>query len=61
MAASYVRLWKTGELVKRAEEAVRRLARCDLCPRHCHVDRLGGEVGQCRTGRLAAVSSYGPH
>lgn len=61
MVASYVRLWKTGELAKRADEAVRRLSRCDLCPRRCRVDRLRGETGQCRTGRLAVVSSYGPH
>ncbi len=61
MAASYVRLWKSGELEKRAKEAVQRLSRCDLCPRRCGVNRLRGETGQCRTGRLAVVSSYGPH
>ena len=33
---------------------------CDLCARHCGVDR-SQHVGFCRTGRLARVASYGPH
>lgn len=37
------------------------MSSCDLCPRRCHADRLRGEAGQCRAGRLAVVSSYGPH
>lgn len=61
MEASYVGLWERGELAARVEEAIRRLASCDLCPRRCNVDRLHDERGKCRTGRLAVVSSYGPH
>lgn len=34
---------------------------CSLCPRDCHVNRLKGELGFCRTGRSAVVSSFGPH
>jgi putative pyruvate formate lyase activating enzyme len=37
------------------------LSPCRLCPRECGADRLGGEVGFCRTGRLARVASAGPH
>ena len=29
--------------------------------RRCLVDRLAGELGECRTGALARVSSFGPH
>ncbi|WP_348530845.1 radical SAM protein [Methanothrix sp.] len=49
------------ELQSRAEEAIRRLEHCDICPRRCGVNRAEGELGFCRTGRLAKVSSAGPH
>lgn len=50
-----------GELQRRSQAAVARLAACDLCARHCRVDRLAGKEGLCRTGRWAAVASAGPH
>lgn len=34
---------------------------CNLCPRRCGVDRVAGEVGFCKAGRVAAVSSYNDH
>ena len=34
---------------------------CRLCPHQCQVDRLADERGICQTGRIALVSSYGPH
>jgi len=34
---------------------------CTLCPRACHVDRTGGQVGTCRIGARAVVASAGPH
>ena len=49
------------EIQSRAEEAIRRLEHCDICPRRCGVNRADGEQGFCRTGRLAKVSSAGPH
>lgn len=49
------------ELRSRAEEAIRRLEHCEICPRRCGVNRADGELGFCRTGRLAKVSSAGPH
>jgi uncharacterized Fe-S radical SAM superfamily protein PflX len=33
-------LYRTGELHRRAEEAVKRLQHCLVCPRNCGVDRL---------------------
>ena len=49
------------QLAERARQAVERLECCDLCPRTCGVNRPEDELGFCRTGRLALVSSYGPH
>lgn len=58
---AYVELWRSGELQRRVETAFHRLAACDICPRRCGVDRLAGELGNCHTGALARVSSFGPH
>lgn len=58
---SYVALWRSGELRRRAGEAFERLAACDICARRCLVNRRMGEFGSCRTGVRARVSSYGPH
>jgi putative pyruvate formate lyase activating enzyme len=57
----YLEAHRTGLLARRAEEAVRRLARCDLCPRACGVDRIGGERGVCGAGAAVEVASWGPH
>jgi putative pyruvate formate lyase activating enzyme len=48
-------------LRERAEIALSHLESCDLCPRACGADRLMGELGYCRSGRLARVSSFTPH
>jgi putative pyruvate formate lyase activating enzyme len=50
-----------GELAKRAEQATAVLADCTVCAQQCRVNRLEGELGVCRGGRQAVVSSYGPH
>ncbi len=34
---------------------------CNLCAQRCGVNRLAGELGVCKTGAQARVSSYGPH
>ncbi|RJP68204.1 MAG: radical SAM protein [Candidatus Abyssobacteria bacterium SURF_17] len=49
------------QLAERADRALARLESCDLCPRNCGVNRLEDELGFCRTGRNALLSSYGPH
>ncbi len=58
---SYRDLLTSGILKKRVVEMNKKLARCDLCPRNCYVNRLGGELGICGVGQQAWVSSYGPH
>ncbi len=61
MEPSYLKLHKTGELARRAREAVTRLSHCELCPRRCRVDRLADARGFCRVGRKAQVASFNPH
>ncbi|KPJ48757.1 MAG: radical SAM protein [candidate division Zixibacteria bacterium DG_27] len=50
-----------AELRKRAETAWRMLSDCTICPRECHVNRLRGEAGVCKTGELPLVSSHNLH
>ena len=49
------------ELTQRADVARTRMGSCDMCARVCKVNRLNGELGVCKTGVLAKVSSYGAH
>ncbi|HOK76975.1 MAG TPA: radical SAM protein [Verrucomicrobiota bacterium] len=58
---AYTALLETGVLQKRAHEALSQLAKCQVCPRRCNVNRLENKRGFCRTGRLARVASYFPH
>lgn len=58
---AYLSLFRTGELQRRAKEAVASLKECHSCARRCGVNRLESETGVCRTGRYAYVSSYFPH
>jgi putative pyruvate formate lyase activating enzyme len=57
----YIRLHETGELTRRIDAARAVLRDCTLCPWHCHVNRLKGEKGVCRVGKLPVVSSFSPH
>jgi putative pyruvate formate lyase activating enzyme len=59
--AAYLRLHRSGELHRRAQEALQRLSRCLVCPRDCGVDRLADRTAACHTGRHAQVSTYFPH
>ena len=48
-------------LRERAQAALTSLESCEICPRGCGVNRLEGELGYCRSGRYARVSSFTPH
>lgn len=50
-----------AEIRRRAAEAVAALARCEVCPRNCRVDRLVNEARVCATGRYARVSTWFAH
>ncbi len=58
---AYLHLLENSQLTQRIARAYQRLENCDLCPRECGVNRLAGELGICRTGKLARLSSFGAH
>ncbi len=58
---SYLNLYDSGELERRVERAKEMLLSCKVCPHNCEVNRFENELGYCRTGRYAIVSSYFPH
>ncbi len=57
----YIALYRSGELKRRADALVTRLASCDICPLNCGVNRLAGQKGFCRSGRNPVVSSCCAH
>lgn len=59
--AGYLSLYESGELQERAAKARDLLADCRLCPRTCKVNRLENQLGVCKTGARAVISSYSPH
>ena len=58
---SYLKLYREGKLQDRVDRALELMRDCSLCPRECHVDRLSGELGFCRTGEKARVASLHAH
>ena len=40
---AYLGLWRSGELARRGELGLEKLADCALCPRNCHVNRIEDE------------------
>ena len=60
-APSYLKLYEDGQLTVLKEHLLKKLENCDLCPRDCRVDRLNGELGFCKTGQYAVISSYSTH
>lgn len=59
---AYLKLYRTGELKRRADELWNVMQRCQLCPRKCGVDRLNGKKGFCNApGATLVVSSYNAH
>lgn len=58
---SYLKLYKEGTLQDRIDKSAALMKSCSVCPRECHVDRLSGELGFCRTGAKAKVASIHAH
>ena len=58
---SYLKLYREGELKKRAEELKKIYESCTLCPRDCRVDRTNGELGKCRASDKVKISNAFPH
>ena len=61
MEPSYLRLYHSGELKRRAEALEMRLASCDICPRECRVNRMEDEHGFCHSGYLPVVAAVCDH
>jgi putative pyruvate formate lyase activating enzyme len=59
--AIYRTLLDSGEFEQRVSDAFKHLSICDVCALNCPVDRLLGELGACKTGINAKISSYTPH
>ena len=58
---AYMALYRSGELHRRAADALNRLTHCLVCPRDCGVDRMADKTAACHTGRYAQVSTYFQH
>jgi putative pyruvate formate lyase activating enzyme len=59
---AYLALAETGELARRALEALKLLGPvCTVCPRRCKVDRRADVRGLCGVGRRAVVASCFAH
>jgi putative pyruvate formate lyase activating enzyme len=59
--ACYRRLLESGELQQRLKQAYKHLESCDVCAWKCQINRRAGQLGVCKTGEYARVSSYGAH
>ena len=57
----YTDLHARGKLQERASILNDLLRCCRLCPRHCEVNRLQGELGFCRAGAKLMISSAFAH
>ncbi len=58
---SYVQLHESGELQRRTRLLLDRLQQCDICPRHCGVDRTQDELGYCRSPQRVLIASACAH
>jgi len=58
---SYIELFKSGELKRRAEAAEKILNSCTVCPRECKIDRRTSRSDYCHSGYYPIVSSYTAH
>ncbi len=58
---SYLALYETGELSRRANEAWEMLRGCTVCPQNCPVDRTRGKTGACHSGVDVIIGSWNVH
>ena len=58
---SYLQLYETGELAKRADAAWEMLHSCTICPQNCRCDRIAGKTGVCHSKTEAIVASWNVH
>ncbi len=59
--SAYLSLHQSGKLKNRVVEGYKRLTSCNICAHKCEANRRVGELGICKIGERAKISSYGPH
>ncbi len=57
----YIKLYKSGELSRRAEVLKQMLADCNICPKDCKVNRLENKIAACYSGFNPVVSAHCVH
>jgi putative pyruvate formate lyase activating enzyme len=57
----YLRTLPAGKSEEKIAAGRNLLSNCQVCPRQCGVNRLEGELGECRIGYEPIISSYFPH
>lgn len=60
-APAYIDAKTSGLLAQRADQLDSLLASCRLCPRHCKVNRIKGELGHCRSPAEMLISKVFAH
>lgn len=60
-APSYLALYESGELARRADAAWELLKGCTVCPQNCPRDRTRGLTGACHAGTEVIVGSWNLH
>lgn len=58
---SYLNFFKVNKLKNIINELKEHLLNCDICPCECKINRIKNEIGRCKTGINAKISSYSPH
>ncbi|MFI5271860.1 MAG: radical SAM protein [Ktedonobacterales bacterium] len=58
---SYLALFESGELARRADAAWELLRGCTVCPQNCPRDRTRGLTGACHSGTEVIVGSWNVH
>jgi putative pyruvate formate lyase activating enzyme len=57
----YLRLFRTGELERRAVALETILEACELCPRRCGVNRKADRIGACGVGARPKIAAASIH
>lgn len=61
MLPSYISEISLEELKEIRNKLYELLESCRLCPNECNIDRRIEDKGNCRSGYLPMISSFGPH
>jgi putative pyruvate formate lyase activating enzyme len=57
----YLKILKSGGFEAKIRQGRKLLRNCTVCPRHCRVNRLKGEEGECHAALQPVISSFFAH